>query len=668
MATDIEKLVVQMSADIKGFERELRKAQGIGERRATAIERRFQQMNKRISASLGSSVSLGGLAGAVGLGISIADFVETTKRIDSLRQSLKAITGSEAEAAREMQFVTETAEKLGLELLSTGEAYASLMAATKDTTLEGEATRDIFVAVANAMSTLGKSSADTEAALLAVQQMVSKGKVSAEELRGQLGERLPGAFKAAADALGITTAELDEMLQKGQVTAEVLLPRLAKRLEELYSVDRKSTLTAEINRLNNAVTDLYRTLADTGAIGLVTSALKDLANIIKEIAAYSQLVGQGRFGEAFAVDPAGAARMKLRLGQGTALTDDQSAAWDQAFGMTGSAPSTVTVNKPAPPAFAPAAEKQRLDSYQRLTAAIKERTGAIEAETAAQASLNPLMNDYGFAVEKARAEYDLLTAAQEAGLSITPELRAQIDTLATAYANASAASEQLRESQGRLQQAAADFNEMGRGVLSGFIADFTNAETRADALNNAIGRIVDSLAEMALSSVFKPQGSGSGGLFGAFFSALTGGTSGTTSGYAGASALYDEGGYTGDGGKHDVAGAVHRGEYVFSKAAVQRLGADNLEMLHLMGKKGYADGGFVGGLSMPRISRRGGASRGAGAVLSFSPVTNIDATGSQVSRQEIAGMLAQRDKALMAGVQRAMPGWIVSARKRNVGI
>lgn len=652
MATDIEKLVVQMSADIKGFERELRKAQGISERRATAIERRFQQMNKRISASLGSSVSLGGLAGAVGLGISIADFVETTKRIDSLRQSLKAIAGSEAEAAREMQFVSETAEKLGLELLSTGEAYASLMAATKDTTLEGEATRDIFVAVANAMSTLGKSSADTEAALLAVQQMVSKGKVSAEELRGQLGERLPGAFKAAADALGITTAELDEMLQKGQVTAEILLPRLAKRLEELYSVDRKSTLTAEINRLNNAVTDLYRTLADTGAIGLVTSALKDLANIIKEIAAYSQLVGEGRFGEAFAVDAEGAARMKLRLGQGATLTDDQSAAWDQSFGMTGGTPTPVTVNKPAPPAFAPAAEKQRLDSYQRLTAAIKERTGAIEAETAAQASLNPLMNDYGFAVEKARAEYDLLTAAQEAGLTITPELRAQIDTLATAYANASAASEQLRETQGRLQQTAADFNEMGRGALSGFIDDLRSGADAADALNNAIGRVLDSLIDMSLNSLFNPAGSGAGGLFGAIASAFG----------------FDEGGYTGDGGKHEVAGAVHRGEYVFSKKAVQQLGAGNLDMLHRMGKKGFAEGGLVGGLSMPRISRRGGSEHAGGVVLNFSPVTNIDATGSQVSRQEIAGMLAQRDKALMAGVQRAMPGWIVSARKRNVGI
>ncbi len=94
-----------------------------------------------------------------------------------------------------MKFIGETADRLGLELLSAGQAYSSLLAATQGTNLAGEETRSIFTAVAGAMSALGKSAADTEGALQAVQQMVSKGTVQAEELRGQLGERLPGAFR-----------------------------------------------------------------------------------------------------------------------------------------------------------------------------------------------------------------------------------------------------------------------------------------------------------------------------------------------------------------------------------------------------------------------------------------------------------------------------------------
>lgn len=58
---------------------------------------------------------------------------------------------------------------------------------------------------------------------------------------------------------------------------------------------------------------------------------------------------------------------------------------------------------------------------------------------------------------------------------------------------------------------------------------------------------------------------------------------------------FASGGYTGDGGKHDPAGVVHKGEFVFTKEATQRLGVDNLYRLMDAGKRGYASGGHVGG-------------------------------------------------------------------------
>ncbi|HCR3795246.1 TPA: phage tail tape measure protein, partial [Proteus mirabilis] len=58
---------------------------------------------------------------------------------------------------------------------------------------------------------------------------------------------------------------------------------------------------------------------------------------------------------------------------------------------------------------------------------------------------------------------------------------------------------------------------------------------------------------------------------------------------------FASGGYTGDGGKHDPAGVVHKGEFVFTKEATQRLGIANLYRLMDAGKRGYASGGHVGG-------------------------------------------------------------------------
>lgn len=63
---------------------------------------------------------------------------------------------------------------------------------------------------------------------------------------------------------------------------------------------------------------------------------------------------------------------------------------------------------------------------------------------------------------------------------------------------------------------------------------------------------------------------------------------------------FSEGGYTGDGGKHEPAGLVHKGEYVFSQEAVQRIGAARLDAMH-KNLKGYSLGGLVG-MSLPSLS------------------------------------------------------------------
>ena len=57
---------------------------------------------------------------------------------------------------------------------------------------------------------------------------------------------------------------------------------------------------------------------------------------------------------------------------------------------------------------------------------------------------------------------------------------------------------------------------------------------------------------------------------------------------------FADGGYTGDGAKYEPAGIVHKGEYVFSKAATQSIGKATLDALHKQSRMpGYADGGFV---------------------------------------------------------------------------
>lgn len=228
-----------------------------------------------------AKTSAGGLGSAFGqIGPLIAgaftgrELVKTITDADSLKRGLVSIAGSTKAAEAELAFIKKTSNELGLELSSTGKAYLQLTAATKGTEIEGSKTRDIFTAVSRAMSQLGKSSAETENALRAVSQIASKGTVSMEELRGQLGEALPGAMKAAADGMGVTVQELDKMVSSGSVLAKDLLPKLALSLDKIYATGgRPDGLTAEFNRFKNKVSEVAIELGESG----LTKALSDTA-------------------------------------------------------------------------------------------------------------------------------------------------------------------------------------------------------------------------------------------------------------------------------------------------------------------------------------------------------------------------------------------------------
>jgi tape measure domain-containing protein len=189
---------------------------------------------------------------------------------------MEAATGSADQGAAELDFVRKTSETLGLDLLTTAEAYTKLAAASKGTAMEGQAARDIFTSVASASTTLGLSAEQTAGALTAIQQMISKGNVSAEELRGQLGERLPGAFNIAARAMGVTTMELDKMLKKGEVVTADFLPKFADELTKSFGASEKATNSAQaaLNRFNTSVFEMKQAIVDNGG----SDAVKDLAH------------------------------------------------------------------------------------------------------------------------------------------------------------------------------------------------------------------------------------------------------------------------------------------------------------------------------------------------------------------------------------------------------
>ena len=204
---------------------------------------------------------------------------EASASAQRLTTQLNFATGGNS--AKEMAFVSGVANQLGLELASTAKAYAGFASAARGSTLEGLKARAVFESIASASAVMGLSTDETSGALLAIQQMMSKGVVSAEEFRGQLGERMPIALQAGANALGVTTAEFSKLMETGQIVAADFLPKFAVAIKEMLgdsvtaAADR---LDAGVARMGNAWEKLKRTVGDAGVSKSLANEAAGMSN------------------------------------------------------------------------------------------------------------------------------------------------------------------------------------------------------------------------------------------------------------------------------------------------------------------------------------------------------------------------------------------------------
>lgn len=188
-----------------------------------------------------------------------SDSVRVARNFESLENAINAASGSAKEGAFNMRFIREQAKTLGLPLKESAEGFKTMAGAFMGTSMEGQAARDLFNSVASASTVMGLSAEETKGTFLALGQMMSKGKVSAEELNGQLGERLPGALGIAARAMNTTKAELMKLMADGKLMSEDFLPAFSKELKKTFAKDLPKAVNssqARLNRFNNTFLEL----------------------------------------------------------------------------------------------------------------------------------------------------------------------------------------------------------------------------------------------------------------------------------------------------------------------------------------------------------------------------------------------------------------------------
>ncbi|MDD8473280.1 tape measure protein [Escherichia coli] len=211
---------------------------------------------------------------------------------DSAQRAAKFVLGDKASEAE--TFIRGLADKTGLNISEGLSSYAKFAAGAQGS-MSQEQTQELF-GNATAMSRLmGLSNDELKGILKAFEQMASKGKIQAEELRGQLGDRMAGAFKLFAEALGMTAAELDAAMKNGKILSSDTLPKVAKQMGLMidkaggWTEVAKSTQTALGKLANNWDDTMVKIFS--GSQDELNGFLSSMSSLLSEMGMSSSIAG-----------------------------------------------------------------------------------------------------------------------------------------------------------------------------------------------------------------------------------------------------------------------------------------------------------------------------------------------------------------------------------------
>ena len=231
-----------------------------------------------VGGNLFASVISRGIGAVKDLGSHV---LENTIKFQAYENVIRASSRSEEEGAYNIAFLNKEIKDLGLNIDAAYKGYKTFSGSLIGTSLQGGIGNKVFDQISKAGTVMHLSGDQMEGAFLALGQMVSKGTVQAEELRGQLGERIPGAFNIAAKAMHMSTAQLGKFMQQGKLLAKDFLPAFGNELERMFG-DKLPTalesLQSKIEKTNTEWENLLTNLgkSKTGTLNLAVDITQNL--------------------------------------------------------------------------------------------------------------------------------------------------------------------------------------------------------------------------------------------------------------------------------------------------------------------------------------------------------------------------------------------------------
>ena len=279
-----------------------------GEAKIAALQREIRELTGTLTLADKASALFKNSLGQITAGNLLADaigaivervkemgraFISSIVQLDQMRRGLNAIYKDAGTTAAQIEFLRSTTNSVGVSFGGLSKEFVKFSAAMTGAKVPLAESNALFAAMTRASAALGLGAEETSGALNALGQMASKGVVSMEELRQQLGDRLPGAFGLVAKGLGITEAQLVKLVESGQLAARDVFPALTQALQSLGN--ESDGLVPTWERLKGLFTLTAQNAGDAGVYVLLTGVLKILGGTVSALALGLSVLLEGIF-------------------------------------------------------------------------------------------------------------------------------------------------------------------------------------------------------------------------------------------------------------------------------------------------------------------------------------------------------------------------------------
>lgn len=221
-----------------------------------------------------------GLFGAINLA---GDAIEAVRVKQQALAAISVAVGKDTRRqAEEWEYVNKVADKFGFSIENLGKRYGKFAAAASKSGRTNQEVRFMF----EQLSTIGRaynlSDDEMGRAMLAVEQMLGKGQIMAEEFKSQFAEVIPGAFESAAQKLNMTVPQFAKAMENGELDTNALiqiLRGLGADAKDAAEQAANGVIAAE-GRLASARFRFNEQIANSGFLDAYTNLLERVTNLM----------------------------------------------------------------------------------------------------------------------------------------------------------------------------------------------------------------------------------------------------------------------------------------------------------------------------------------------------------------------------------------------------